>query len=128
VEALKVIPSVLQTVRIPAELSVMALAGARPCSLAPVAFDDPSVPLFRLGLASGARAYPTEIGGGCEPWKDNIQRGRPDPNLDFLLREACHFYSWTGTRVRKLRMQKQGWITAILQIRSPAQGTPQWFG
>jgi hypothetical protein len=87
----KSIPSVLQTVRIPAELSVTALAGARPCLLAPVAFDDPSVPLLRLGPQA-------ELGRILHRLVEDASRGEITSStdadaavrshLDFLLREA----------------------------------------
>jgi hypothetical protein len=84
------IPSVLQTVRIPAELSVTALAGARPCLLAPVACDDLSIPLLRLGPQA-------ELGRILHKLVEDAGRGRIVPggdtdaavrsHLEFLLRE-----------------------------------------
>jgi hypothetical protein len=88
---MKLIPSVLRAVRIPAELSVTALAGARPCLLAPVASDDPSVPLLRLGpQAELGRilhklvedASRGNIGSGTDA--DAVVRS----HLELLLREA----------------------------------------
>jgi ATP-dependent exoDNAse (exonuclease V) beta subunit len=88
---MKSIPSVLRTVRIPAELSVTALAGARPCLLAPVASDDPSVPLLRLGPQA-------ELGHILHKLVEDASRGNMGSgtdadvvvrsHLEFLLREA----------------------------------------
>ncbi len=46
---MKLIPAPLGAVPIPAEVSVTALAGARPCLLVPATSGDVSVPLLRLG-------------------------------------------------------------------------------
>ena len=87
---MRLLPSPVQTVRIPAELSVTALTGARPCLLAPVASDGLPVPLLRLGPQA-------ELGSVLHRLVEDAGRGRIVPlggadaavrsHIDVLLRE-----------------------------------------
>src|ERR1700691_3452098 len=67
-------PAVLGAVRIPAELSVTALAGAHPCLLAP-ASGDPSVASLHLGPQA-------ELGRILHRLVEDAGRGRMGPVVD----------------------------------------------
>ena len=135
------IPSVLRTVQIPAELSVTALAGAKPCLLAPVASDDPSVPLLRFGPQG-------ELGRILHKLVEDASRGNIGSgtdadaavrsHLELLLREASQklsgdassrpyaelkdsfsFLDW-HSRTEIAIAEGSARLRGLLQIRSPA--------
>ena len=81
---MRLLPSPVQTVRIPAELSVTALTGARPCLLAPVASDGLPVPLLRLGPQA-------ELGSVLHKLLEDAGRGRIVPGGDADAAVRAHF-------------------------------------
>lgn len=81
---MKLIPAPLGAVPIPAEVSVTALAGARPCLLVPTTSGEASVPLLRLGPQA-------ELGRILHKLVEDAGRGRMNASDDADEAVRAHF-------------------------------------
>lgn len=90
------LPPLIQNVRIPTALSVTALTGARPCLLAPVAREDPSVPLLRLGPEA-------ELGSILHELVEDAGRGKIQVSGDAVTAAMSHFQVLLSKREEELR-------------------------
>jgi hypothetical protein len=104
----KLIPAPLGAVLIPAEVSVTALAGARPCLLVPATSGDVSIPLLRLGPQA-------ELGRILHKLVEDAGRGRMSASDDADAAVREHFE--VLIRERQLELNKDPFSKPYADLR-----------
>jgi hypothetical protein len=104
----RLLPPPVQSIGIPTELSVTALTETRPCLLAPVAYEDPSVPLLHLGPQA-------ELGSILHKLVEDAGRGKILSSGDTLTAVRSHFDMLLRKREEELRRDAFSRIYADLE-------------